>query len=479
MSERRRSSRWRAWGATTALAAAAMALALPAQPAPAAPDTRPNIVFIVTDDQRWDTVWSMPTVSSELAGRGVTFSNGFVSNPLCCPSRASIFTGQYSHSTGVYTNKGRSSYGGFAAFDDHSTIATWLHDSGYRTGLFGKYINGYPGVYVPPGWDRWFATYDHKGYYGYRATTEDGVESSYGNEAADYGTSVIGQKAADFIRSAPRGHPFFAYVATHAPHNPATPAPGDEGAFDDLPRWRPPAYDEADVGDKPQYIQERARIDHSDAAAIDVFRADQYRSLLAVDRAVANVLDAVADTGRLSQTLIVFTSDNGLLWGEHRWERKSVPYEESIRVPYVVRYDPLVSRARTDARLVVNIDMAPTAADLAGVDAPGAEGDSLIPLLRSASGRWRSDFLIEHMSEGRGSGPPTYCGVRSESATYVYYETGEEELYDLRRDPDQLSNLMAAGAGAAGSELLDSMRERLTDLCSPAPPGLRLPRWRR
>ncbi len=477
MTERRRWSRWRAWAATTALGATAMALVLPAQPAPATRDMHPNIVFIVTDDQRWDTLWSMPVVSSELAGRGVTFSNGFVSNPLCCPSRATILTGQFSHSTGVYTNRDRSSFGGFDAFNDRSTIATWLHDSGYRTGLFGKYINGYPGVYVPPGWDRWFATYDNKGYYGYRATTEDGIESSYGNGAADYGTSVIGQNAADFIRSAPRGHPFFAYVAPHAPHNPATPGPGDEAAFADLPPWRPPAYDEADVGDKPQYIQERPRIDASDEAAIDAFRADQYRSLLAVDRAVANILDALADTDRLSQTLIVFTSDNGLLWGEHRWERKSVPYEESIRVPFVVRYDPLVSRARTDARLVVNVDMAPTAADLAGVDAPGADGDSLIPLLRTASGGWRSDFLIEHMAEGGGSGPPTYCGVRSASATYVYYETGEQELYDLRKDPSQLSNLAAAGTDAGSRELLRSMRERLSDLCSPRPPGLELPRW--
>jgi N-acetylglucosamine-6-sulfatase len=476
MSERRRWSRWRSWAAPIALAATAMAPSAFAPAAHAAPDTRPNIVFIVTDDQRWDTLWSMPTVSRELAGRGVTFTNGFVSNPLCCPSRASILTGQYSHSTGVYTNKERSSFGGFAAFDDRSTIATWLHDSGYRTGLFGKYINGYPGVYVPPGWDRWFATYDHKGYYGYRATTEDGIESTYGNGAADYGTSVIGQKAADFIRTAPRGHPFLAYVAPHAPHNPATPGPGDETAFLHLSPWRPPAYGEADVGDKPEYIQKRSRIDASHEAAIDAFRIDQYRSLLAVDRAVANILDALEDTDRLSQTLIVFTSDNGILWGEHRWERKSVPYEESIRVPFVVRYDPLVGAARTDARLVVNIDMAPTAADLAGVNAPGADGDSLVPLLRAASGRWRRDFLIEHMAEGRGSGPPTYCGVRSESATYVYYETGEEELYDLRRDPDQLSNLMAE-SGRGGSKLVRSMRQRLSDLCSPRPPGLRLPRW--
>jgi arylsulfatase A-like enzyme len=130
-----------------------------------------------------------------------------------------------------------------------------------------------------------------------------------------------------------------------------------------------------------------------------------------------------------------------------------------------------------DDRLVVNVDLAPTAADVAGVRAPGAEGESLVPLLRTASGPWRSDFLIEHMAEGRGSGPPTYCGVRSEAATYVYYATGEEELYDLRADPGELSNLMADGPRGADVRLLHSMRERLASLCSPRPPGLKLPRW--
>jgi N-acetylglucosamine-6-sulfatase len=458
--------------AATAVLVTLAIVAVPLSEPVLAARSGPNIVFIVTDDQRWDTLWSMPIVQDDLVRRGVTFANGFVTNPLCCPSRATIFTGQYSHSTGVYTNKERSPYGGFGAFDDRSTIATWLQGAGYRTGLFGKYINGYPGRYVPPGWDDWFATYDHEGYYDYQAT-EDGFETTYGDRPDDYGTTVIGEKAAQFIRDTPASRPVFAYVAPHGPHSPATPGPGDETAFSDLAPWRPAAYNESDVSDKPGYIQATSSFDRRDEAAIDRFRIDQYRTLLSIDRMVGTVIDALADTGRLSTTLIVFTSDNGIAWGEHRWDRKAVPYEEAIRVPFVVRYDPLVSRARTDDHLAVNIDMAPTAAAAAGVGAPRADGESLLPLLANPNQQWRSAFLLEHLG-GRDAGGPTYCGVRTEDAVYVYYATGEEELYDLRRDPNELSNVLATGGAG---HTLRSLRTLLGELCSPAPPGLTLPGW--
>jgi N-acetylglucosamine-6-sulfatase len=454
-----------------AVVVAAVAIFVAPLSSPAlARNNRPNIVFIVTDDQRWDTLWAMPTVKSRLVDRGVTFSNGFVSNPLCCPARASILTGDYSHTTGVYTNKERSPYGGFGAFDDRSTLATWLQKAGYRTGLFGKYLNGYPGGYVPPGWDRWFATYDNEGYYNYLAN-DDGADLAYGSRPQDYGTTVIGQQAADFIRNTDPSQPLFAYIAPHAPHAPATPGPGDETAFSNLASSRPPAYDESNVSDKPQYIRNEPRMDRRTRDRIDAFRVDQYRALLAVDRDVGHVLNALGDTGRLSQTLIVFTSDNGMLWGEHRWHKKSVPYEESIRVPFVVRYDPLVGRPGTDPNLAVNIDLAPTAADLAGVGHAGADGSSLVPLLQSRNASWRSDFLLEHLGD-RTDGVPTYCGVRSRTTKYVYYATGEEELYNLQADPSELDNLAATGGN---NKLLRTMRSRLANLCSPAPPGMSLP----
>ena len=427
---------------------------------------RPNIVLILTDDQRFDTLWAMPTVESQLVAKGIEFTNGFVSNPLCCPSRSSILTGEYSHSTGVYTNQPDQPHGGFPAFHDDSTIATWLHGAGYRTGLFGKYLNGYTGTYVPPGWTRWFVTYDEGGYYDYMATA-NGHIIKFGSNRSAYGTGVMGRRATAFIRSTDPARPLFLYFAPHAPHEPAVPAKADLHAFSHLSKWRPRSYDEPGIADKPAYLRDNLRLSSSAAAAVNEFRLDQYRTLLAVDRAVAGILDALSDTGRLSNTMIVFMSDNGMLWGEHRWTKKIVPYEESIRVPFVIRDDALIASPRSDGHLVLNIDLAPTLAAVAGVGAPSVEGMSLLPLLSSSTPPWRSDFLIEHL-ETTASGVPTYCGVRSEGFVYVDYATGEEELYDLSRDPYELTN--GANDPAYRAER-DAMRERLVQLCSPRPPG--------
>lgn len=435
--------------------------------APAAEaERRPDIVLILTDDQRLDTLWAMPTVQSELVAKGIEFPNGYVSNPLCCPSRAAILTGRYSHGNGVYTNHPKQPYGGFPALRDRSTVATWLHGGGYRTGLFGKYLNGYSGTYVPPGWDKWFVTYDNGAFYDYTASA-DGQLRTFGSDPADYGTDVLARRATDFIRSTDPARPMFLYFGPHAPHGPATPGPGDKKAFSDLPRWRPMSYDEANVSDKPAYIQKRDLLAETSARVVDRFRLSQYRSLLAVDRAVSEILDTLAETGRLSNALIVFTSDNGFLWGEHRWRSKVVPYEESIRVPFVVRADSMIASPRSDDHLVLNVDLAPTFAQLAGVGAPGAEGRSLLPLLSSPTAPWRTDFLLEHL-ERSGRGVPTYCGVHSQRFVYVNYVTGEEELYDLARDPHQLSNKARQDAYR---DIRREMRHRLVELCDPLPPG--------
>ena len=434
----------------------------------AASTTMPNIVLILTDDQRFDTLWAMPTVESELVGHGVDFVNGFVSNPLCCPSRSTILTGEYSHTTGVYSNRSHQRYGGFAHFRDGSTVATWLHGAGYRTALMGKYLNGYSGTYVPPGWDRWFATYHGGGYYNYTVNS-DGSLSTYGSDPADYSTTVLTKQATAFIRSTDPAQPLFLYFAPHGPHNPATPAPGDENAFSDLAAWRPPSYDVVEPT-KPEYIRHRNTFSSSLTRSIDEFRLDQYRTLLSLDRAVASILGALDDTGRLGDTMIVFMSDNGMLWGEHGWHKKVVPYEESIRVPFVVRYDPLTTSPKVDDHLVVNVDLAPTFAALAGVSAPNVEGMSLLPLLSSASADWRSSFLIEHMRKNTG-GVPTYCGVQTERFEYVDYVTGEEELYDLSRDPNELVNRVD---DPRYLDVRRRLRRQLVGLCSPEPPGFSL-----
>jgi len=434
----------------------------------------PNIVLVLTDDQRWDTLWAMPTVQSELVDKGITFTNGFVVNPICCPTRASILTGKYSHSTGVY--KDQPPDGGFRTFtkegEDGSTVATWLHAGGFRTAMIGKYLNGYTGrrtAYVPPGWDRWVAFTSQRGngdYYNYEFSI-DGVSESYADAETDYSTDVLAAQAADFIRSTDQAQPLFLYFAPNAPHRPSIPAVRDAAAFSDLAPWRPPSYDEADVSDKPAYVQALPPFDPAEQEALDAFRIDQYRTLLALDDAVGTILDALRDTRRLSNTLLVFTSDNGLLWGEHRWIHKSVPYDESIRVPMVVRYDPMITSPRIDAHLVADIDLAPTFAGAAAVLASGVEGRSFLPLLDSSASLWRSGFLIEHLRSSAVE-VPTYCGLRTRKYTYVAYETGEEELYDLRSDPYELQNV---ASDPAYTSALTSRRARLRKLCDPPPPG--------
>ncbi len=267
-----------------------------------------------------------------------------------------------------------------------------------------------------------------------------------------------------FIQTATR--PFFLYVAPYAPHAPATPAERHESEFSELSAWRPPSYNEPDVSDKPAWLRALPTLDAARSAALDAFRAQQLRSLLAVDEAIAEIVRALSESGELENTLLVFTSDNGLAWGEHRSRGgKRVPYEESIRVPFVVRYDRLVATARTDTRPVLNIDLAPTFAALAGARAPGAEGRSFLPLLAGGRVPWRTRFLVEHLRRN----PPTYCALRAPRYSFVTYATGERELYDLVRDPYQLTNV--AGRPASRSTVA-VLRKQLARLCKPPPPGL-------
>jgi arylsulfatase A-like enzyme len=315
-----------------------------------------------------------------------------------------------------------------------------------------------------------FATYINGAFYDYLAT-DDGVTRTYGSDPADYGTTVLAREAVRFIGSTPDDVPLFLFFTPHAPHEPAMAAPGDRRAYTDLQAWRPPSYDEADVSDKPAYIANRAPRDAVARARVDEFRRSQYRSLLSLDRAVGTIVGALEENGRLANTLIVFTSDNGFLWGEHRWDSKLVPYEESIRVPFIVRFDAMIPAPLTDDQhLVLNVDLAPTIAELTNVGTHGAEGVSLVPLIEGEATAWRVDFLIEHLQKGPG-GVPTYCGVHSDRYVFVRYGTGEEELYDLERDPAQLENSVANDRYA---EIRREMSERLQELCDPPPPGYSL-----
>jgi arylsulfatase A-like enzyme len=432
----------------------------------------PNVVVIVADDQRWDTLWALPQVRRHIADRGITFTNAYVVNPACCPSRSSILTGRYSHSTGVWRNHGKR--GGFAAFDDSSTIATWLDDAGYETGLYGKYLNGYQDdTYIPPGWDHWMAFTGQQGrrtgnYYDYDLNV-DGRIVHHSNTAADYSTDVLADEAVRFVTSTTE--PFFLVFSPPAPHYPALPAPRDASAALDLAAWRPPSFNEQDVTDKPSWVAYQEPLDADRTARLDELRELQYRSLLALDDAVERIVEALGQSGRLGETAIVFLSDNGYLLGEHRLVAKSAPYEESIRVPFLFRYDALGLAGRELSEPALNIDVAPTIAELASIEAPGAEGQSLLPLITGSGGWSREAFVVEHLGP-RGPdrtriGVPTYCAVHTGRWVYVVYDRGLNELYDLRRDPGQLYNL----APEAGSRLEQRLRAILTTLCDPAPPG--------
>jgi N-acetylglucosamine-6-sulfatase len=426
----------------------------------------PDVVLIVTDDQRFDTLWAMPTVSERLVGAGVSFPDAFVVNPLCCPSRASILTGNHSHTHLVYRQA--PPFGRFEWFDDDSTLATWLDGAGYRTGLFGKYVDGYQHAaltgYVPPGWDRWVA-FVRAAATDYSLTI-DGDVRRFGDAPEEHSTVVLAELAVSFVEES--DGPLFLVFATASPHAPATPVAEDAGAFAELPGARPASFDEPDVSDKPAWVRDLPPLSGEQEDAIDELRRQEYRSLLGVDRAVGRILDALEAAGRLEHTLVILTSDNGLLHGEHRWAKKEAPYEEAIRVPLVLRWDAAGWEAGTELPGVfaLNIDLAPTIADAARASRPATEGASLLAPLDGDLGGWREDFLIEHME---GTNPvPTYCAVRSARWKYVRYAIGEEELYDLDSDPFELENL-AASAPHAG--VLDEQRSRLRELCSPPPPG--------
>ena len=454
------------------------------------PPPRPNILFILTDDQRWDSAGAaqapsgeviMPRTLAELADSGVTFPNAYVTTPLCAPSRASILTGGYAHRTGIYKNGGAK--GGAKYFDDASTIATWLRDAGYRTGLIGKYLNAYDELwsqgeppYVPPGWTEWRGM-PKVSYYDYTMVEPDGeggyVERKYGATEADYLTDVLREKAMDFIsQSVASGQPFFLYLAFKGPHKPCIPAPRHLGLFEGLPPWRPPNYDEANVSDKPTWLQETAPLTAAGEAKIDRTRIDQLETLQAVDEAIGGnptygitgIMQQLRTLGVADNTIVIFMSDNGLYWGEHRLHDKRDPYQEDIRSPMFIWFPRLAPFKRVETRVALNIDIAPTLAELAGASIPiDHDGVSLLPLIDGTATAWRTDFLTEGWPEGHpwatvnlGRWKYTEVPIKPGSATSGF----ETELYDLAADPYELNNLAGDPANAArGATMAARLRE--------------------
>ena len=431
---------------------------------------KPNFVFILTDDMRADDLEYMPkTRSALLKNHGMTFTRAFVPTPLCCPSRATIMRGQYTHNTGVWFNTNGPS-GGWEGYKsrghEQDNIATRLNGAGYRTGLFGKYLNGYDGTTVPPGWDDWFAWHRPGNYFDYRVN-DNGTMRHFGTDKGDYSTDVLSVQTQEFIdASVGAGEPFFAYVAPKAPHSPEEPAARHEPAYDGEQAPRPPSFNEKDVSDKPPWIRSQRRLTTTRIATIDDKHEGRVETLQAVDDLVKAVVNKLHSGGTLGNTYVVFTSDNGQHLGEHRIPYgKSQPYEESLRVPLLVR-GPGVRVGSTTDKLVLNTDFLPTFTDLAGTATPPyVDGRSLRPVLTGSAKTWRTAILLENRNKS------TYWGIRTRTGKYLEYEGGVRELYTLSTDPYELRSTPKSSSATSLQTRLQALKGCARDSCRAAENG--------
>jgi arylsulfatase A-like enzyme len=436
------------------------------------PDRRPNVLLIVTDDQPWDTLpvtrgpAAMPWLEGRLrdpADRWVRFTNAFVNVPLCCPSRASILSGRYARHTGVESNVDG------ADLDESATLATWLDAAGYQTAFIGKYLNGYPwdrGPYVPAGWDRFLAKRNRDvatTYEGY-PFVDQGVPLTAGETADAYATTMLAAEAESFLHGASADAPWFLMFAPSAPHEPWSPAPQDVGTFDGVPIAMAGERAMNDVDDSPAWVRTLPAIDAAMAEGLERQRRRMLETLLAVDRAVASLVEQVRAQGALDDTLIILLSDNGFSFGEHRWVGKRCPYEACVRVPLVMR-TPWSVASEVDAP-VTNVDLAPTILDVTGIHrVDDADGLSLRPLIddRVDGGVGRPAVLIEWVGD---RDVPPWRGVRTADFSFIEHADGTVELFDVAGrlgppDPLELRNRADEPAYAGTRAALSAWLEML------------------
>jgi len=442
---------------------------------PAEARTAPNFVVILVDDLDSASVPFMPAVNHLLVKQGTTFSRFFATTPLCCPSRASILRGQYAHNHRVLRNTGDDA--GFTALhesgQESETVASELDAAGYETALIGKYLNGYPSPrdessYIPPGWDFWVAGIGHDAYNSFNYDLNvNGETVHHGNDARDYMTDVLAAHALDFLDQSAGSHqPFFLYLAPYAPHSPATPAPRHRGMFAGESAPRTPAFNERNIRDKPEWVRSSPMSDER-IARIDSDYRKRLESLMAVDEMVDVVVQRLDEAGALENTYILFLSDNGYFMGEHRQPHgKDAPYDGASRIPLIVRGPGIAAGTSVD-EIVLNIDLFPTIAELAGIAAPPfVDGHSIAPLLAGSDRGWRDVVLIEgfgketESNEGTETSTPPFRALRSKEILFTEYETGERELYNLREDPYELTNI----ARQAPKSLLREYSRRLDAL---------------
>ena len=421
------------------------------------PRRRPNFIVILTDDQRDDTVQYLPAVS-RLADQGLRFTNSFVTTPVCGPSRASLLTGRLASTQGIFVNEGASD-----VFDPSDTIAVRLQEQGYTTALYGKYLNGYRNQFpaVPPGWDGWLVFRDDiSDLFSPGSLYQDAIVSWNGwpGRVRGYSTDRLADLAVQFIENHV-DQEFFLLLSFWGSHVPLIPAERHRGTMAGVVPDPPPSLAEEDLSDKPvqPLVVTTGQADAEEFRAFwDEVWPKYLEVLLSVDEAVARIVEKLDELDLANDTVVIFTSDNGFMFGEHWWLGKGVPYEESIRVPMVVRYPALIVPQRSEA-LVLNIDVAPTLAELAGTEIP-SDGRSLVPLFEhdpaprplrrgrtppSPKPPWRRSAPLEWFSRNLN---PSYVGFRYQNSKVVVWDDGNVEFYRLERDPYELENRRRIGA---------------------------------
>jgi N-acetylglucosamine-6-sulfatase len=453
---------------------------------PAAGRTRPNIVFVLTDDLSWNLMTEQfaPHIM-DLARRGMTFDHFFVPDSLCCPSRATIFTGLYPHDTHVETNYPPD--GGFQKFQeehlDQRTYAVDLHGNGYQTSMLGKYLNNYgdpmnpSSAPVPPGWTDWHVS-NSTGYgeYDFRQNDNGAFNTYTGND--NYGVDVINRQTQQFIQKNTH-QPFALEVATYAPHQPYVPATRNANDFPGLTEPRDPSFD-AQNQNPPAWLGVRGPLHPKQIENIDESYRKRAQTVEAIDKLVADTEATLRANGLLDKTYFVFSSDNGYHLGQHRMIRgKKTAFDTDIRVPLIVA-GPGVRHGVTDHHVVESVDLAPTFAELTGTTRHQPfEGHSFTPLLHPTTRdpHWRTVALLEHKRHGfnptdpdndggKKDDPTTYEGIRISAdhlphfhghleAVYVEYADAqhETEFYDIAKDPYEIDNTTGKLTDAQRSEL--------------------------
>lgn len=465
----------------------------------AASGTKPNVLLVMTDDMRHDDVKYMPHVRQFIQSRGTDFRNMFAPTPLCCPNRTSYLTGKYAHNHKVWWHDAPWGYG---SFDDRRSLATALQSAGYQTGYVGKYLNGYgrmrpkaapnhnPATFVPDGWTDWRATPDSTGSlpesdpragstYRYFDTTVNNNGRLEGHQGV-YNSKVLaneGIKVLDrFTRSS---KPWYLQINSLAPHHGGpverddpylvTPARPNwvKGKFNSVITRGPgvPAsgQPEPDISDKARITRLRPKLGDRERRAIRAEARQRAETLYVLDLQLARVFAKLKASGQLSRTVVAFTSDNGYMEGEHRWQSgKVIGFEPAYRVPLLIA-GPGIPAGASQVSPVTTVDLSATVLDWAGAQLAGADGRSFLPDIGAKEGWTRAvgyesfipSIRNDHDRPGFTRGPRSAIGIRTAGYFYVRYSNGESELFDLHRDPNQLRSVARDPAYADARRALD------------------------